>query len=284
MTRLLTLGGAVAASLLAGCQAPSRPTPLPVWDTFAVDYQGRYQPAERLPDAASLQVFAPEVEGVEAEAGSEVEGGSVSMHAMLVELPIDEVRALLPIWPHTGPRLQGAHIERNDLVDRLVDWKRRKLVAAEPTLVADLGAEVTFRSLNRRAFIAHLDLKCGADPLMVDPAIGLYEYGLELCMTPRRDGDTTTLVFDWRNRARVAPSAVGSVNEGLLGSIELPMTLDQRVRGEAKVLPGAVLMLGAMVGSQPDTISLLCVEVDDRNALEVGAHVASVDPRDVDPR
>ena len=143
---------------------------------------------------------------------------------------------------------------------------------------------MTFRSLNRRAFIAHLDLKCGADPLMVDPAIGLYEYGLELCMTPRRDGDTTTLVFDWRNRARVAPSAVGSVNEGLLGSIELPMTLNQRVRGEAKVLPGAMLMLGAMVGSQPDTISLLCVEVDDRNALEVGAHVASVDPRDVDPR
>ena len=76
MTRLPTLGGAVAASLLAGCQAPSRPMPLPVWDTFAVDYQGRYQPGERLPDAASLQVFAPEVEGGEAEVGSEVEGGS----------------------------------------------------------------------------------------------------------------------------------------------------------------------------------------------------------------
>ena len=39
--------------------------------------------------------------------------------------------------------------------------------------------------------------------------------------------------------------------------------LDQRVRGEADVLPGAVMLLGAMVGGRPDTVSLLCLDVQE---------------------
>ncbi|MCB9878114.1 MAG: hypothetical protein H6835_10975 [Planctomycetes bacterium] len=282
MPRLLSLGGTLAACLLTACSTTARPAPLAVQDTFVVDYQGRVQPVERLSDDALMA-------GDDAMAQLSGTGSAVQMQALLVELPTDEVRALLPTWPRKGPRLQGAHIEREDLLGRLDDWRRRNLVAAESALVGDFGVEATFRSLSRRAYISHLDIECGADPLMVDPQIGVYEYGLELGITPRRDGDETALAFDWRSRDRITPSNVGHYEGGRIGSIELPMMLDQRVRGQAEVVPGAVLMLGAMVGSRPNTVCLLCVDVRDARGLEdardrgvalaAGAQQAAIDAR-----
>lgn len=278
MPRLLTLAGTFAACLLAACSSPARPSALAVQDTFVVDYQGRIQPVERLADGAEFG--GGEGEAIVTDGDS---NAGMIMHAVLVELPTEEVRALLPTWPRKGPRLQGAHIEREDLLGRLDDWRRRNLVAAESALVGDFGVEATFRSLSRRAYISHLDIECGADPLMVDPQIGVYEYGLELGITPRRDGDETALAFDWRSRDRITPSNVGHYEGGRIGSIELPMMLDQRVRGEADVLPGAVLMLGAMVGGHPDTVSLLCVDVrETRQPGGGGERVAALLPVTVD--
>lgn len=40
-------------------------------------------------------------------------------------------------------------------------------------------------------------------------------------------------------------------------AIGLPVTFDQRVRGEVPVVPGMAVLVGTMVGSDVDTIQLL---------------------------
>ena len=249
-------------ALLAACHS-SPPTPLPIWDTFRLEYRGRVVPAEKLPRDRDLRSVDPALP-VESVATTR----AIAMRATLVELPADEVRALLPAWPHKGPRIQGAHIEQQDLARRIDDWRARHLVVAEPLLVCSLDRHATFTDLKQTAFIGELDLKGGADPLFVDPVVDAFEHGLELQLAPRRDAGTDALAiaFDWRCRDRVLPRALGRVREGRLGTIELPMLVDQSVRGEAPAVPGATLLLGAMVGGQPDTIRLLCIDVDDARA------------------
>lgn len=255
---------AVAAPLLVACHSAPPPRPLPVWDTFPVDYRGSFEPAEQLPADATLRADEPTTIAAATGAPSP----AIAMRATLVELPADELRAILPTWPRPGPRLQGAHVERDDLTRRLGDWRARDLVVGAPQLVCGLGAHATFHDLKRTAYVSRLDLKFGADPLLVDPAIGLYEHGLELRLAPRRDGDRLALAFEWRSRDRVLPRPLGRVREGRLGTIELPMLLDQQIRGDAPVVPGTALVLGAMVGGREDTIRLLCVEVDAVGGIE----------------
>lgn len=254
---------AVAAPLFAACHTASPPRPLPVWDTFPIDYRGSFEPAEQLPADATLRADEPTV-----APGTAASGAPIAMRTTLVELPADEVRAILPTWPRPGPRLQGAHVEREELARRLGEWRARNLVVDAPQLVCGLGAYATFHDLKRTAYVSGLDLKFGADPLLVDPRVSLYEHGLELRLAPRRDGDRLALAFDWRTRDRVLPRPLGRVREGRLGTIELPMLLDQRIRGDAAVVPGTALVLGAMVGSGEDTIRMLCVEVDDSAPVE----------------
>ncbi len=248
----------LVATLFTGCQAP--PRPLVLRDTFPVTYEGHIAPAQPLPAGLTPSCGETAAEELAPSCSSDA---ALTVRATFVELPVDEVRALLPEWPPQGPRIQGAHLAKDELARHIADWRTRGAIASQPLLVVGFGQDATVRHTKRTAFVSRLELKGSADAFLVDPEVGLFEEGVELQIGPRRQGGTTSLTFAWHNRDRVLPRPIGQVHEGRMGSIELPILLDQRVHGAADLVPGCSLLLGGIVGSEEGTVVLLCVETDE---------------------
>ncbi len=250
-------------ALFAACQAVQpQPRPLAVREPFPVAYVGRIEPAQPLPDDVTLAGEAAWPAAPAAAAGS----GSITVRATLVELPIDEVRALLPGWPLAAEQGQGARLAADDLAARLADWHARGRVVAQPTILIDNGHQGTLRAGKRTAYVSRLAIGAFADrgvhgdPWTIDPHVAVFEHGLELTFAPERRGSATSLGFTWRQRDRVLPRPVGYVHDGRMGAIELPLLLDQTVRGDVDFVSGEALLLGAVAGNVENTAVLLFAE------------------------
>ncbi len=249
-----------AATLIAVAFGACRTAvaPLPLHDPFPVDYTGTIAPAAVLPATAAEAPDAEVPEPLVAGAPDRV----FSVRATFVELPLDELRRLIPDWLEQGNRARGYHLAGDELARRLVDWRARDLVQAQAFLAASPGCEASVRRTRRTAFVSHLDLRGSAAACLVDPAVSAFEHGLELAVTPRWTAGELTLAFTWRNRDRVLPRPVGKVREGRLGAIELPLLIDQTMSGDAPMREGSATVLGAMVGRDEDAVILLCLEAD----------------------
>ena len=144
----------LVATLFTGCQAP--PRPLVLLDTFPVTYEGHIAPAQPLPAGLTPSCGETAAEELAPSCSSDA---ALTVRATFVELPVDEVRALLPEWPPQGPRIQGAHLAKDELARHIADWRTRGAIASQPLLVVGFGQDATVRHTKRTAFVSRLYLK-----------------------------------------------------------------------------------------------------------------------------
>ncbi len=111
MSRSLAVGS-LAALVLASCQS-APPKPLDLQDRFPIEYHGRIQPAERLPDGTALQAEATETPR------AVVAGAPFVIRAAVVEVAMTEIGA--PLWQLRSDAPYGAYVERAELAPRLAE-------------------------------------------------------------------------------------------------------------------------------------------------------------------
>lgn len=242
---------ALAALLFASCQSVP-PTPLALQGRFPIDYRGRVQAVERSPAGAESLTNAL--------AERRPATGTLGLRLVVVEVPRREVGAALA-WLQ-GREFQGSYLDRAELGARLAGWRQQNTVLAEPSLATSLGSEVACRVVGRRSFVSHWDFEFGENSYAVNPTVEAYEYGLEFTLCPRRDGDATKIAFACRSRETVDPVKSQLSAGGHSLQVEQPMMFDQRVTGEAAVVPGMAMLVGTMVGSGTDSVRLLWLDCE----------------------
>jgi hypothetical protein len=251
----------LAATLLTGCQSP--PEPFAIRETFPVTYTGKLTVA---------QAFAPTAAEAPAAAdlhASDTARGALTVRATMLELPSDDVHGLVPGWGDVSQRAYGARIPRHEIADRIAAHRDDYQLVAAPLLLVDHNQRGSIRVARNIAYVSRIEYHSGrSQTAFADPVVDSFEVGLELAVTPRRDGDGTKVTIEWLDRDRVLPRPVGLLQGGRLGGIELPVILDQRITAELPVhgVSGATgddaILLGSMLTAESGRARLLFVEFE----------------------
>lgn len=254
----------LAATLLTACQSP--PAPFAVRETFPVSYSGTLTVAQ----AVGAKAAAAPVP-VLLRAG-DTSRGALTVRATMLELPSDDVHGLLPGWGDARDRAYGARIARHEIAKCIAANRNDYDLLAAPVLLVDHDQRASVRTASHIAYVSRIDYHSGGrQPAIADPVVDKYEVGFELVVSPRRDGDNTTVTIEWLDRDRVQPRPVGLLQGGRLGGIELPVILDQRITAElpvhcaSGVAGDEAILLGSMLTAATGRARLLFVEFDMQN-------------------
>jgi len=251
----------LAATLLTACQSP--PAPFAVRETFPVSYSGTLTVAQ----AMGAKAAAPPVP-VLLRAGDTTHG-AMTVRATMLELPSEDVHGLLPGWGDVRDSAYGARIARHEIAQCIAANRDDYDLLAAPVLLVDHDQRASVRTANHIAYVSRIDYHSGRrQTAIADPVVDKYEVGFELIITPRRDGDNTTVTIEWLDRDRVQPRPVGLLQGGRLGGIELPVILDQRITAELPVhstsasVGDDAILLGSMLTAEAGRARLLFIEFD----------------------
>lgn len=261
LRRLSAAALSLVTTLLTGCQSP--PAPFAIRETYPVTYTGKLTVA---------QAFAPTTAEAPAAAdlhASDTARGALTVRATMLELPSDDIHELVPGWGDVSQRAYGARIPRHEIADRIAAHRDDYQLVAAPLLLVDHNQRASIRVARNIAYISRIEYHSGrSQTAFADPIVDSFEVGLELAVTPRRDGDGTKVTIEWLDRDRVLPRPVGLLQGGRLGGIELPVILDQRITAELPVhgvssaASDDAILLGSMLTAESGRARLLFVEFE----------------------
>jgi hypothetical protein len=251
----------LAATLLTACQSP--PAPFAVRETFPVSYSGTLTVAQAVGANAAA---APTSLALHT---GDTMPGALTVRATMLELPSDDVHSLLPGWGDVRDGAYGARIPRREIAERIAANRDDYQLLAAPVLLVDHERRGSVRTAKHIAYVSRIDYHSGRrQTAFADPVVDQFEVGFELIVTPRRDGDNTTVTMEWLDRDRVQPRPVGLLQGGRLGGIELPLILDQRITAELSVHSTSAsagddaILLGSMLTAEAGRARLLFVEFE----------------------
>jgi hypothetical protein len=272
-----------ALSALAACSsAPPPLPPLALGERFAVAYEGTIAPLPplALPDeAAGDDGAVVALDDVTAGDDAPKRGAprtdvdsmpdAVAVRLWLVELAPDDADlvALADGAARFGElpaHVRGAHVPPETLVARIEEWIGRGNVLSAPFLTTEVGRPATLRVSRQSSAVAQLRIVGNGGVLAVDPVVASYEHGAQIDLVVRREGDGAHLTIAWAQQELATPRTTAAIDGGRLGSLEVPVALQQRASASVKIAAHDALLIGPLPTTSRGHAQALAIEIDTR--------------------
>lgn len=262
---------AVLSALAACSSAPPPLPPLALGERFAVAYEGAIAPLPRTADADADKGLVVALDDITPRGGRSVAAppDTAAIRIWLVELAVDDpvataLRADAVPATTTAFCAAGAHVAPAELVAQVEAWINRANVLSAPFLVSEIGRPATLRTSQQSAAVAELRMVGRGGVIVVDPVVARYEHGMQVDLVVRRDGDAAHLTIAWSQQDLATPRTVAAVDGGRIGSLEVPVALQQKASASVKLAAHDALLFGPLPTTTSGRVQALALEIDVR--------------------